>query len=160
MNTELNTTRSTQWALSSGWLGMAVFLTLGIVLESFHALKVGDYLDAGNETRRLLWTLAHSHGTLLSLLNIAYALTAMSVNFKVNTARWIVRWLIIAQWLLPLGFLLGGVSVHGGDPGLPILIVPFAAVSLLFGAALTAYNVVHAHRLRHAPASSNTEKRA
>src|SRR5262245_7865048 len=58
-----------------GWWGLLVFLTMGLVLEGFHGFKVGFYLDVANETRRLLWTLAHAHGTLLALINIGFALT-------------------------------------------------------------------------------------
>jgi len=48
-----------------GWWGLLVFLSLGIILEALHGFKVGAYLDVGNETRRLMWTLAHAHGTML-----------------------------------------------------------------------------------------------
>ena len=54
-----------------GWWGLLVFLSLGIILEALHGFKVGAYLDVGNETRRLMWTLAHAHGTMLSLIHMA-----------------------------------------------------------------------------------------
>ena len=53
--------------LKIGWLAIAVFSMMGIALEAAHGFKLGLYLDVGNETRRLMWTLAHAHGTLLGL---------------------------------------------------------------------------------------------
>ena len=61
--------------LRVGWLALLVFLSLGIILESLHGFKVGLYLDVSNQTRRFMWTLAHAHGTLLALVNLAFALT-------------------------------------------------------------------------------------
>ena len=56
-----------------GWWSLLVFLTLGAFLETLHGFKAGFYLDASSETRRLLWTLAHAHGALLSLVHLALA---------------------------------------------------------------------------------------
>ena len=61
--------------LRFGWWSLLVFLSLGGVLETLHGFKVGWYVDVGNETRRLMFTLAHAHGTLLALVNIAAVLT-------------------------------------------------------------------------------------
>src|SRR6185436_19638209 len=65
--------------LRVGWWTLLVFLTLGLVLESFHGFKVEAYLKVSNEIRRLMWTLAHAHGTLLGLINIAFAVTVRSL---------------------------------------------------------------------------------
>ena len=48
--------------LRAGWWALGFYLLLGLVLEAFHATKAGLYLDVGNETRRLLFRLAHAHG--------------------------------------------------------------------------------------------------
>src|SRR5262245_40711472 len=56
-----------------GWCGLLVFLSLGALLETLHGFKIGFYLDPGHKLRRELWTLAHAHGTLLSLVNIGFA---------------------------------------------------------------------------------------
>src|SRR5262245_50656003 len=56
-----------------GWYALLIFSCLGVALETLHGLKVGWYLDTTNETRRLMWTLAHAHGTLLGLVHIALA---------------------------------------------------------------------------------------
>ena len=56
-----------------GWLAISIFIFLGLALEALHALKAGYLLDVQNETRRDMWTLAHAHGTLLGLMNLALA---------------------------------------------------------------------------------------
>ena len=56
--------------LRAGWWAILVFLSAGLVLETLHGFKAPFYLDVGNESRRLMWTLGHSHGTLFGLLNI------------------------------------------------------------------------------------------
>lgn len=118
--------------LRLGWWSLFAWLTLGVIIESLHGFKLGWYLDVGNETRRLMLTLAHAHGTLLALVNIASGLTVRSVKgFELaRSASHALGW---AALLLPTGFLLGAFGVHGGDPGLGILLVPIGAVFLLYG---------------------------
>ena len=115
-----------------GWWALLGFLTLGIVLEALHALKLGWYLNLANQTRRFMWTLAHAHGTLLALINIAFgaAATAMpGLTQRLN--KFASPFLLASSLLLPLGFLLGGVYIMEGDPGLGILLVPPGALLLL-----------------------------
>lgn len=125
-----------------GWWSLLFFLVLGASLEALHAFKAGWYLDVGSETRRLMWTLAHSHGTLFGLLNIAFALTLRSFpSVLVGTHRIPSRSLLGASLLLPGGFLLGGVGVHAADPGPAILLVPLGAALLFLAVLLTAREV-------------------
>lgn len=123
--------------LRFGWGSLLIFLSLGIALEALHGFKVGSYLNATHATRRLLWTLAHSHGTLLGLVHIAFAVTlphlAGAVPQRIALASRLLR---SATVLLPGGFLLGGAFFHEGDPGLGILLVPAGALALLVGVAL------------------------
>ena len=116
--------------LRIGWWTVLVFLTLGALLEAFHALKAPLYVDAENETRRLMWTLAHAHGTLLGLLHIALAVTLTRLPGWGRSRAMASNCLKAATVLLPGGFLLGGVAVHGGDPGLGIVLVPLGALLL------------------------------
>src|SRR2546421_2820978 len=111
-----------------GWWALLVFLSLGIVLETLHAFKVGAYLDPAHRLRRLLWTLAHAHGTLLAVVHIAFA--AGLVHF----GRWSERRLKLASFLLtdavlgfPAGFFLGGIGPPGGDPSPGGVCVPLGA---------------------------------
>ena len=72
--------------LRFGWWALAVYVCLGIVLETMHGFKIGWYLDVGNEVRRLMFTLGHFHGTMLALVNIAAGLTIRSVEgFKLRS---------------------------------------------------------------------------
>jgi len=119
-----------------GWSALFVFLSLGIVLEAFHGFKVDWFLSVANDTRRLLWRLAHAHGTLLGLVNLAYAFTLRSgVLAPASGARLASAALLGATVLLPVGFLLGGWAIQAGDPSRAILLVPVGAVLLLFSVA-------------------------
>ncbi len=123
--------------LRLGWLALAVFVCLGTALEALHAFKVGAYLDAGAEARRLMWRLAHAHGTSLSVLNMAFAFTLTRLpGFR--RRRLASFGLVAATVLLPGGFFLGGFGIHGGDPGLGVALVPAGAVCLLTTTVLTA----------------------
>ena len=91
---------------------LALFVALGTVLELLHAVKSPAYVDAGRETSRLLLRLAHAHGTLLSLLNIVFALT---VRGRPGAARPLSSACLLASLvLLPGGFLLGGTGPTAG----------------------------------------------
>lgn len=125
--------------LRFGWWSLLCFLTLGIVLESLHGFKVDWYLDVANATRRFMWTLAHAHGVLLSLVHLAFAVTLPHLAADtVRLARLASPCLMGATFFLPGGFFLGGVVIHGGDPGLGILLVPLGALFLFIGVLLTA----------------------
>ena len=117
--------------LRAGLLGLCCFTALGLFLEALHALKVGLYLDVGNETRRLLWRLAHAHGALLGLVNVGYALAAHAWPKLEDPLAG--RALLSALVLMPLGFFLGGLFARGGDPGVAVGLAVGGAVALLFG---------------------------
>jgi len=126
--------------LRFGWWSLLVFLSLGGGLETLHGFKIGWYVDVGNEMRRLMFTLAHAHGTLLALLNIAAGLTARSVKrFALRPS--ISFALIWAAILLPAGFFLGGVVTYGGDPGLGVWLVPIGALLLFYSIARIALDL-------------------
>lgn len=117
-----------------GWIGLLVFLLLGLALELLHGVKSGYYLDTRHATRRLMWTLAHAHGTLFSLVNIAFAVSVSRLNAGQERCRNLAsRGLLGALALMPLGFFLGGVRFYDGDPGLGIVLVPIGAILLLGG---------------------------
>lgn len=124
--------------LRFGWWSLLLFGAAGLVLESFHGFKVGLYLDVGNDTRRLMWTLAHAHGTLLALVHLAWAMTVRTVDLRMANLAVVSRALTLASVLLPGGFFLGGIRFYSGDPGVGILLVPVGAVCLLYAAASTA----------------------
>ena len=140
--------------LRFGWAALFFFALFGLILETLHGFKIRAYLDTSNETRRLMWTLAHAHGTLLSFMNIAFALTLRAFPEIAKRALSISRCLLWATILLPLGFFLGGVVTYGGDPGLGVLLVPVGAALLLI-AILT---LLHTDITRPAEKTEGREK--
>jgi hypothetical protein len=118
--------------LRFGWWSLFGFLALGIVLETLHGFKAAWYLNVDVEMRRLMFTLAHAHGTLLALVNIAVGLTLRTVKgFELShRASLALCW---GAGLLPVGFFLGGLIIHDGDPGLGVVLVPIGAFLLLYG---------------------------
>ena len=125
--------------LQVGWWSLLLFLTLGLILETLHGFKVGSYLDVSNSTRRLMWTLAHAHGTLLSILNLVLAMSMrLMPDWKASSRTLASRCLLGALVLIPLGFFLGGVFIHGGDPGIGLILVPPGALLLFLSVLLTA----------------------
>src|SRR5256885_9744837 len=109
--------------LRFGWWTLLIFLTAGLVLEALHGFKVGAYLNVSNETRRLMWTLAHAHGALLGLVNLGFAATARVLTaWPEPNKRFTSTALLGATVLMPAGFFLGGLFIYAGDPGLGILL--------------------------------------
>ena len=123
-----------------GWWALTSFALLGLALEGLHGFKAPWFLDAGYETRRLLWRLAHAHGALLSLAQLGFAATlASSWQRNPRGLRLTSTLLILAGLLLPLGFFLGGVTLYGGDPGPGILLAPVGAACFVVAAFRTAW---------------------
>ena len=128
--------------LRIGWWSLLAFLCLGLVLETLHGFKVASYLDVSNETRRLLWTLAHAHGALLSVVHVVFGLSLpVLVGWASGTRSLASRCLTAALLLIPLGFFLGGAFIHDGDPGLGVLLVPPGGLLLAAAVFLTARGV-------------------
>ena len=121
--------------LRFGWWTLLVFVLAGVFLEALHGFKVDWYLDPAHETRRLLFRLGHAHGTVLALVQIAFALTLSALSEK---PKWSSPCLMGAGLAIPGGFFLGGIDPHGGDPGLGIIALPIGAVLLIVAVAGTA----------------------
>ena len=122
-----------------GWWTLLVFLTLGITLEALQGFKIGFYMDLANATRRHVWTLAHAHGALLGLVNLAFAASLkLFCDGRESWTSLASAALIGATILLPGGFFLGGVVVYAGDPGLGVLLVPIGGLLLLVAVLVTA----------------------
>jgi hypothetical protein len=136
--------------LRTGWIGLLVFALFGMALETLHAFKSVTYLGVGNETRRLMWTLAHAHGIGLSLVHIGFAAT-LGLGFAAPGARLVLasRLLNWALVLIPVGFLLGGVVTYGGDPSLGVLLVPVGALLLLVALACVVWTLLRPDAASH-----------
>lgn len=125
-----------------GWWSLLVFATLGLALEGLHAFKIPAYLDVSNETRRLMWRLAHAHGVLLALIHVVYGLALGAMPSLGGTNGGLITpSLIGASVLIPGGFFLGGIAFYAGDPGLGILLVPIGACLFLGALFLIARSV-------------------
>lgn len=141
-----------QYHFRLGWLLLAVFGSLGLMLEALHGWKLQSYVGVTNSMRREMWTLSHAHGTLLSLVHIAYASTLCNLASQRGGLPILVsRLLSAASVLMPLGFFLGGLFIYEGDPGLGILLVPVGATALITSGLLIARHFEAVKRLKREP---------
>lgn len=122
------------------WWALCFFAAGGIVLEGLLGFKVRAVSDVDNETRRVMWRLAHAHGTVLALVNILFCIVARQLSEWTNSA-FASKCLFAALLLIPGGFFLGGVVIYGGDPSLGIVLVPAGGLLLIAGLASTARGV-------------------
>lgn len=125
----------------AGWLLLLAFVTLGIVLETMHGFKLGWYLDPAYKVRREMWRLAHAHGTLLALVQLAFA-AGLPRHGHWTAARLKLAsfFFLDAAVLLPVGFLLGGLQPTESDPSIGILLTPIGALLLLAAVVLTCWS--------------------
>jgi hypothetical protein len=114
-----------------------------LALELLHGFKVQAYLSVSNETRRLMWTLAHAHGVLLGVIHIVFGLSLETGRLPTRHVPRVSFALIAASVLLPGGFFAGGVAFYEGDPGIGVVIVPIGAVMLLIALFILAQNAGH-----------------
>ena len=114
-----------------GWWLLFVSAALGLLLELLHGFKIQLYLSVSNETRRLMWTLAHAHGVLLAVVNIVFGLTVSNGRLPIGSVARNSTALMVASILLPGGFFAAGIRFYEGDPGLGIVGVPIGAALLL-----------------------------
>lgn len=121
--------RSQRFALVQGWIGVALWMTFGLLLEGLLGYKAPAYLL--DNDRRELFRLAHAHGTILSLLLVAAAICAARIyRQEMRAALMAMR---AGSVMMPLGFLLAGVWHYESDPGLGIWLVPPGALLMIFG---------------------------
>lgn len=126
-----------------GWVFLLVSACVGVLLEVMHGFKVGWYLDTDQETRRHLLTLAHAHGVLLALMQVAFAATlALLPGLDSRACRRASPCLMAGALLVPAGFLLGGLFPYGGDPGLGVFLVPPGALLVLLGVGFAVRSVL------------------
>lgn len=111
-----------------GWWALVVFMSAGLILESLQGFRVPWLVDVDVETRRTMFRLAHAHGAVLALVNLAFA---SSLRGGLEVAARTSTMVIAGSLLLPVGFLLGGVWFFDGDPGFGVLLVPIGALLLI-----------------------------
>src|SRR5262245_44146000 len=103
-----------------GWWCLVFFAVMGTALDAMHGLKLPFYLGVSQETRRLMWTLCHAHGTLLSIVHILFSLTLQNRAVATGRLELVSQGFSLSTVLLPLGFFLGGFHFYVGDPGIGV----------------------------------------
>lgn len=117
-----------------GWTSLAVWATAGVGLETAHGFKLAVYLD--DEVARLLLRLAHAHGVGLSLVVLVYSVAGAPLLASTSDGgRRVGAALRVAAVGLPAGFLAGAIGHPEGDPSVGVLLVPLAALALLWALA-------------------------
>ncbi|MEQ1763538.1 MAG: hypothetical protein ABL984_10380 [Pyrinomonadaceae bacterium] len=112
-----------------GLVGIAVWMSFGLLLEGLIAFRVPMYIL--DQVTRELFRLAHAHGTLLSLVLIAAGLCWRS-GF-IAPPRIAKLSLQIGALLMPVGFLLGGIGHYESDPSSLVFLAPLGGVMVIFG---------------------------
>jgi hypothetical protein len=112
---------------------IAVFLAMGLWLESMFGLRTRGFVD--DDLRRELLRLGHAHGGLLGLLNLALAWAMTRLETPASWAPKIRVAALFGAWLVGLGFTFGGVWHGPTDPGAAVLVVPAGAL-MLFASCL------------------------
>jgi hypothetical protein len=115
--------------LRQGWASIAVWMSVGLLLEGLLGYKIPAYLS--DPQRRELFRLAHTHGTLLGILLIVAALALERGAAVPKAAHTALR---IGALLMPAGFFVAGIWHTEGDPGLAIWLVPPGALLVIYAA--------------------------
>ena len=112
-----------------GWIGIAFWMSFGLLVEGLIGFRAPVYLQ--DPVRRELFRLAHTHGTVLSMLLLIVVLY-LAKNFIVPplAALWSLR---IGTLLMPVGFLLGGLWHYESDPGVLVFLAPVGGLMIIFG---------------------------
>jgi hypothetical protein len=116
------------------WTSLAVWALFGLALEAAHGFKLAAYLD--DSLRHTVLRLAHAHGVVLALVVLAFAASLSSSESDseaIRAARRTGLLLRAGALLVPLGFALGGIAPHEGDPGWPVVLVPVGGLLLVAG---------------------------
>ena len=112
-----------------GWIGIAFWMSFGLLVEGLIGFRAPVYLQ--DPVRRELFRLAHTHGTVLSML-LLIVVVYLAKNFIVPplAALWSLR---IGTILMPVGFLLGGIWHYESDPGTLIFFAPVGGLMIILG---------------------------
>lgn len=116
--------------LFQGWAGVAIWMSFGLLLEGLLGFRAPAYLQ--DSVRRELFQLAHTHGTVLSLVLLFAAFTLKNNLVAANNLA--ILALRIGSILMPLGFLLGGMFHPKDDAGIGIFLAPIGGLMIIFGA--------------------------
>ncbi|MEN3333574.1 MAG: hypothetical protein V7641_2939 [Blastocatellia bacterium] len=122
--------------LRQGWASIAVWMSVGLLLEGLIGYKIPAYLN--DPQRRELFRLGHTHGTLLGIVLIVAALVLQRRPHVPKAALAALR---IGALLMPAGFFVAGIWHTESDPGLAIWLVPPGALLVIYAAI--AFTLAH-----------------
>tara|TARA_Y100001960_G_C14425865_1_gene705259 strand:+ start:295 stop:603 length:309 start_codon:yes stop_codon:yes gene_type:complete len=89
-----------------------------------------------------MWRLAHAHGTLLALVNIAFAICRMQLGAMHNGRLMFASCsLQVGGLLVPAGFFLAGWFTYSTTPGFATLLIPPGALLIFAGILVTAQEI-------------------
>ncbi len=111
------------------WICLWIFF--GLLLDSFMGMKQLFYLS--NPIRREMWRLAHTHGTLMTLVFLAY------VHFRGIAKKQHENMMFIGALLMPVGFFLGGIVTTEIDPFVGVFLVPIGGLLFVLGLLLSLF---------------------
>jgi hypothetical protein len=115
--------------LLQSFIGIAAWMSFGLLLEGFIGFRVSLYMSVS--IRREMFQLAHTHGTLLSLLLLLSALTISKDLVYPN--KFSLLSLRIGTILMPLGFLLGGIWTNKEEPNTLVFFAPIGGILVILG---------------------------
>jgi hypothetical protein len=104
-------------------------MTFGLLFEGLIGYRSPAYLN--DPMRRELFRLAHAHGTILSLLLLIAGFCLASKQIELPKAAMFS--LRIGAFVMPIGFLLGGIWHTETDPNFLIVLSPIGGVMVIFG---------------------------
>jgi hypothetical protein len=123
--------------LRQSFIGIAAWMTFGLLLEGFIGFRVSGYMSV--PIRREMLTLAHTHGALLSLLLLLSTLTISKGLVYPNKLA--ILWLRIGTVLMPFGFLLGGIQPNKDEPNMFVFLAPIGGILVIFGVVNLALSI-------------------
>ena len=110
----------------AGLILLISFMLFGFLLIYLRDFAPGkaDWVAAYSTGKHFESRLAHVHGNLFALLNLAYGLILARLELPVRTARWI-SWLTVAGLMMPIGIV---AELAFGAPPIFVLIGGIAMV--------------------------------
>ncbi|HLA95839.1 MAG TPA: hypothetical protein VK612_08970 [Pyrinomonadaceae bacterium] len=123
---------------AQGWIGLAFWMSFGLLIEGLIAFRIPAYLQ--DPVRRELFRLGHAHGTLLSIVLLIvglYAHTAIVAPMRI--ARLALQAGVI---MMPVGFILGGISHFESDPNPLVFLAPLGGLLVIFGVVSIAVTIL------------------
>jgi hypothetical protein len=131
------------------WICLWIFF--GLLLDSFMGLKQLFYLS--NPIRREMWRLAHTHGTLMTLVFLAY------VHFRGIAKKQHENMMFIGALLMPVGFFLGGIVTTEIDPFVGVFLVPIGGLLFVLGLLLSLFTAPQTPQQSLPPQKPNQKKK-